>query len=299
VTRKSNVAAAMLAESLVCLKKAAERQDPQGMARLGESYREGAGVGKDPAEAFRWSKKSADLGSARGKYDLALALYSGAGVSADKPAALKLAEEAASEVPDAAGFFGLLLWRGDCGPHDIAEGIKWMDTALKKDYWPAGLNLAEIYHLGPGVPKDEPRARDYLAKAAEVQDESAQHAVAEAFEKGKIIAQDKDEADTRFEKLGNARGGNARNGGFVAAHYLRQGDKKKATWWVLYGGDKADPEIIRVGTELENDVNAMVAAELPAALATLDKNLALLEAAAASFKPTGERTSFFSLWDKF
>src|SRR6185312_13666698 len=167
-----------------------------------------------------------------------------------------------------------------------------MEAAFKKDYWPAGPHLAEIYHLGSGVPQDEQRARDFLVKAAEVGGEPAQRAVAEAFEKGEIIERDKAEADTRFEELGNAFGGRDRNGGLVAAHYLRQGDKKKAMWWVLYGGAETDPEIIRVRTALEKDEAAMVTAELPAALATLDKNLALLESAAAGgFKPTAERPS--------
>ena len=284
VTKQPDVAAAMVAEGVACLKKAAESKHPLGMTLLGESYRDGEGVERNPAEAFGWFKKSADLGNNRGKSDLAMALYSGAGAPADKPAALKLIGEAAPELRDAAAAYGLWLWRGDCGPPDVAEGGKWMDAALKADYWLAGRNLAKFYHLGSGVPKDEQRARAYLIKAAEVGDKFARQIVAEAFEKGEIIDKDEREADERFEQLG---------GGLAAAHFLRQGDKNKAMWFVLYGGDKADPEIIRVGAELKKDQEAMVAAELPRALPTLDKTLARLETAAAGFKPTGERTSFF------
>lgn len=286
-----DVAATMVTEGLACLKKAAASQSPLGMARLGESYRDGEGVEKNLVEAFGWFKKSADLGLNRGQYDLAMALHTGAGATADKATALKLMGEAAPDIPDAAGVYGLWLWRGDCGPPDVAEGAKWMDAALQRGYWLAGRNLAKYYHLGSGVPKDERRALDYLVKAAEVGDESARRIVAEAFEKGEIIDKDDSEADERFEKLGRANA--AGNGGLVAAHFLRQGAKKKAMWWVLYGGNEVDPEIIRVRAELKKDLDAMVATELPGALATLDKTLAQLESAAAGFTATGERTSFF------
>mgnify|MGYP003576990020 CR=1 FL=1 len=58
------------AEAVPLLEYLAESGSPMGMIFLGYAYRAGTGVVKDPAQAERWYRRAADMGSVLGLYEL-------------------------------------------------------------------------------------------------------------------------------------------------------------------------------------------------------------------------------------
>ena len=297
---KPEVAAAMRAEGLAWLKRSAEAQNEFAMAMLGEALLAGNDAEKNSAEALAWIKKSIELGSPQGKLQFANLLIAGKHVPPDKATALKLLGEAAPDSPAAANSYGVSLWRGDLGRQDVAEGLKWLEASLKARYWPAGRNLAKIYHLGSGVPKDETRAGNYLRDAIFAGQEPAKRLVAEAYEKGEIINANEEMAKTLYEELD--RDNPAQNAVLLAAYYLRRGWLAPARRAVEKGESAGSAEAIKLAAEIEaaerNAASAklakgerILAEALPHVREKLVANLVLLEAAAA--KPTENRPAFF------
>lgn len=74
---------------------AAERGDPHAMALISSAYATGAGVNKDPWQAFRWAQRAADSGLPFGLNVLALDYFYGAGVAVDHARYLDLLRKAA------------------------------------------------------------------------------------------------------------------------------------------------------------------------------------------------------------
>lgn len=62
---------------------AAERGDAHAMALISSAYATGAGVPKDPSQAFRWAQRAADTGLPFGLHALALDYFYGTGVPVD------------------------------------------------------------------------------------------------------------------------------------------------------------------------------------------------------------------------
>ncbi len=104
--------------------------------------------------------------------------------------ALQMLREEATQNPNAANTLGVVLWRGDWGEKNVTEALSWLQKSLDARYYPAGRNLAKIYHLGIGVPKDEDKARVALEKCGEVGGHDGALIAAEAFAKGDIINAD-------------------------------------------------------------------------------------------------------------
>jgi TPR repeat protein len=291
---------AMRAEGLVWLRRGAEAQNPAAMEMLGEVLLAGSDAEKNSAEAVAWIRKSVELGSLQGKLFFANLLIEGKHVSEDKATALKLLGEAAPESPAAANTYGVSLWRGDLGRQDVAEGLQWLEASLKAEYWPAGRNLAKIYHLGAGVPKDEARADRYLQNAIFVGQEPAKRLAAEAYDKGEIINADQDKARELYRELEMSNP--TQNTTLLAAYYLRHGDLISARRAMELKESAGSAEAMRLKSELEAAERKAAANKLahgesilaearPHLPEKLEANLVLLEAAAA--KPAGNRPAFF------
>jgi TPR repeat protein len=54
---------------------------------------------------------------------------------------------------------------GEGGPVDPAAAIPWLQKAVDAQDGQSCLYLSKLYHLGEGVPQDEPRAVALLEKA--------------------------------------------------------------------------------------------------------------------------------------
>ena len=93
------------------------------LCKLGYTYRMGDGVAKDIDKAMQWYRKSADLGSALGEYQVATMYYAGEGV-----------------------------------PQDYAKAAEWFQKAADQSELGAGESIGLMYANGYGLPKDDAKA---------------------------------------------------------------------------------------------------------------------------------------------
>jgi uncharacterized protein len=176
------------------LKKAADAGNAEAVSDLATAYEKGNGVAADEATALALFKQAAAGGVGSAKRELATRFAQGKGVPKDQKAAIKLMFEAAQTDELAAGNLGVVLWRGDWGEKSVEDGLNWMEVALERGFWPAGRNLAKIYHLGLDVPADEEKAHAFLERAGSIGGAPAASAVAEMYATGEIIAKDEQAA---------------------------------------------------------------------------------------------------------
>ena len=78
------------AQAVKWARKAAEMGSSSGQFRLGYCYDEGLGVTQDYAEAVKWFRKAANQGHARAHFNLGLCYYNGHGVTQDRDQAREL-----------------------------------------------------------------------------------------------------------------------------------------------------------------------------------------------------------------
>lgn len=95
---------------------------------LGRMYLSGQGVERNPVEAVKWYRMSAEQGSMDGQYYLALCLYDGTGVVQNKVEAVKWFEKSANQGHyDAMYMLGLIM----ISVQDYTTGIDLMRKAAK------------------------------------------------------------------------------------------------------------------------------------------------------------------------
>jgi TPR repeat protein len=85
------------AQALQLIRDAANQGDARAQFNLGEMYRQGQGVGADPAAAAGWYRKAADQGNPGAEFNLGLMSEQGVGVPRDDAKALKLLTAAAGQ----------------------------------------------------------------------------------------------------------------------------------------------------------------------------------------------------------
>jgi TPR repeat protein len=123
----------------------AERGDPEAIARLGDMYAFGRGVGEDPRQAERWWRSAAEKGVTAAMANLAT-LY-------------------------ARGLGGL--------SQDWKEAARWFHMAAERGHAPSMLTLSDMYVNGVGVELDDVAACAWAALAARflpIEDETKERA---------------------------------------------------------------------------------------------------------------------------
>mgnify|MGYP003370406865 FL=1 len=97
---------------------------------LGLLYQEGDGVQQDPAEAFKWYKKSAELGNIHAQNNL-----------------------------------GRMYFQGESVPQNSAEAFKWYKKAAENGNTQSQYNLGVMYRNGRGVEQSYEKAVEYYRLA--------------------------------------------------------------------------------------------------------------------------------------
>ncbi len=110
---------------------AAEGGDVAAMRNLGQIYRLGLGVEKDPVQAIKWYKRAAEIGFDRAQANLGAMYLEGYGVD-----------------------------------RDFAEAAHWFDRAARQGHVLAQYNLGLMYENGLGVSRDPARALGWYNLAA-------------------------------------------------------------------------------------------------------------------------------------
>jgi TPR repeat protein len=114
-------------EAVIWYRKAAGLGDHGGMTNLGMMYADGEGVAKDPLEAVRWYRMAVDLGEPTAMNNLAVLYSAGSGIAKDPAQAAQLFRRAAeSGEASAMGNLAMALNDGNGVPVDPAEAAQWL-----------------------------------------------------------------------------------------------------------------------------------------------------------------------------
>ena len=184
---------------------AANPGDAPAMTLLGELYRDGLAVRRDPAEAAKWYRLAAARGDRQAQFALAIAHLGGAGVDKSPALARQWFEKAAaqdhagalynlgvmeleSEVQDArkaAAFFEKAADRGD---PDAAYGLAiLLRAAAEARHVAAMVEYGIALFNGEGGSKDEAGAARLFAKAAAQHSAVGQNRLARLYVSGRGV----------------------------------------------------------------------------------------------------------------
>lgn len=120
-------------DAMAAYRQAAKLGHPRAMAVIGNMYREGEGVPKDPVEAAKWYAQAAQLGNRGAQFSLGSMYEEGEGVPKDVARAAKLYEASARQgMPEAQFALGLSYEFGEGVPRNRRTAIFWLDQVAKQ-----------------------------------------------------------------------------------------------------------------------------------------------------------------------
>jgi len=155
--------------------KAAELGYARGQFNLGTMYHNGLGVDKNDVLAAYWFRKAAEQKSEYGQCWLGRMYELGMGVLQDYKEALKWYQLAADQGEAYAQTkLGVMYNDGEVVPKDYVEAVKWYRLAAEQNYARAQLFLGDMYLNGRGVQGDYGEAAKWYQLAADQGDVDAQ-----------------------------------------------------------------------------------------------------------------------------
>ena len=164
--------------SLALLKKAADAEDPIGIAFYGLALIEGRGVAADPARGAALLKRAADEGSPTARMTYARVLVDGTGgLDKDEAAGLALYRQVA-ELGDPAAQLevGMAYLTGRGVDRNPDTAARWFDAAARQGNAWAQLRLADLFRSGSGVPLLRTQAYYWYSVATKADNSAAGHA---------------------------------------------------------------------------------------------------------------------------
>ena len=169
----------------------AQTGNMEAQLQLGLAYDFGIGVKKNPSEALKWYRRSADQGYSEAQYNLGLSYELGDSVEQDDTEAMKWYQRAAGQ-----GHTKAQLNLGNCyyKSQDYARAVKWYRRAADQGYATAQYNLGFSYDKGNGVPKDYAQAVEWYERAAKQGSDGAQHELGKKYAEGQGVSQSWKEA---------------------------------------------------------------------------------------------------------
>ena len=176
----------------------------QAAGVVGDMYRQGEGVTKDPAEAATHYQRSADGGDDYGHFRLALAYQRGEGVAQDWAAAADHFRSCADLQRDQEG----ICARGLANSYEFGRGVP-EDKDQAYAWYKRGAELGEKvcqrkvgYFMtnGVGTPADPAGAIAWYEKAAAQNEPDALYNLGYAYYAGRGVTQDTARAHQWFEK---------------------------------------------------------------------------------------------------
>jgi uncharacterized protein len=148
----------------------AEAGDPEAQTTLALAYHSGILLKNDEVEALRLLHKAADHGFVAAEESLGIFNATGVGMEQPNPnEALSWYTAAARHGSvDAASNIASMYAMGDGVPKDMGTAIRWFRQAAEAGGATAQYNLALIYGRGDGVERDERESMYWLTKAADL-----------------------------------------------------------------------------------------------------------------------------------
>ncbi|OGV58588.1 MAG: hypothetical protein A2X45_01655 [Lentisphaerae bacterium GWF2_50_93] len=218
---------------LVC--QSEEPSDAQEQYKLGLRYYKGEGMAKQPVEAVKWYRKSADQGFAKAQNNLGLCYHLGEGVAKDAVEAVKWYRKAADQ-----GFalaqvnLGICYSNGEGVARNPVEAVKLYRKAVDQGCSQAQVNLGNAYCDGNGVEKNYVEAVKLFRKAAEQGDASGQHGLGLCYYLGEGVAKDAVEAARWYLKAaeqGDAKAQNCLGNCYSKGEGVAKDESEAVRWW--------------------------------------------------------------------
>ncbi len=202
---------------------------------LGNVYRTGfKGIAKDPEAARKWFARALAVGHVPAAKMLGDLYRDGVDVPRDPARAATYYRQAAKlDLPAAQVALAQLLETGDAGvPRDPKEALAWYRAAARHDHPDALYALARAYDLGQGIAANSDEALALYKRAALAGSPGAMTALGTYFYEGKQVARDAAAARRWFEQ--GARRGDADGMVDLAAMQIQGlgGDKDVVQAWV-------------------------------------------------------------------
>jgi len=192
-------------ESLMLMKAAAEKGDPEAQFLIGLQYKVGDGLKRDRAEAIKWLRKAAESGHAEAQYALGelYAVSESADVPADPAEAEKWLRKAAEQGnPDALSRLAKDPVKSQA-PDQPAQSRQMDEDPAETVRWSlllSGLRGADAYAVrglmlenGLAVNRDYVAAAESYRKAAGYGHALAQYRLALMYAEGRGVAKDGEE----------------------------------------------------------------------------------------------------------
>lgn len=156
---------------LTALEEALKRvkEDPDdaaAMTLLGELYKDGLAVRRDPTEAARWYRLAAARGDRQAQFALGIAHLNGSGLAKDRKAAQDWFEKAAAQ-GHAGALYNLGVIAIDADLQDFTRAAGLFRRAAELGDMDAAYGLAVLYREGTGVDRDKNESLKWLRRAAE------------------------------------------------------------------------------------------------------------------------------------
>jgi Sel1 repeat len=120
-------------DALATYQQAAALGHPRATAVLGNMYREGEGVPKNPSQAIKWYVPAAAAGNRGAQFSLGSMYEEGEGIAKDVAKAAQLYEASARQgMPEAQFALGLSYEFGEGVPRNRRTAIFWLDQVAKQ-----------------------------------------------------------------------------------------------------------------------------------------------------------------------
>lgn len=191
--------------SVSWFRRGAEAGNAAAMNDLGWMYERGRGVAKDDREAARWYRKAAEKGHIKAMYYLGRRYASGRGVDKDDAESMRWYRRAANKgYADAFYSVGWMYEKGRSVGQDHAEAVRWYRKAAAKGASSAMNAMGRHYLNGEGVAKDAAEALKWFRKGASKGLLVSINNVGLAYDKGRGIAKDKTEAVKWYRRAAKA-----------------------------------------------------------------------------------------------
>lgn len=194
--------AATRPEAVADLQRRAEEGDAKAQFELAMLHLNGTGVPKNRAAGTDWMRRAAEQGDAEAQGRLAMLLVTPGAGSAPEEAASWMMKAAEQGNANAQAMYASMLLRGAGVPADARAAAEWLGKAAETDH------AAAQGMLGALMLKEQPeRAEEALAwlrKAAAGNDAMAQTVLADCYDQGKFVEQDKAQANALYSKAAQA-----------------------------------------------------------------------------------------------
>lgn len=188
-------------------KYGAEQNDVIAKSLLGDCYRYGAGVEKNPETAFENYLSAAAAGSFSAMANLADCYRTGFGTSVDVEKCKIWAEGAANEGYAPAMIVLGKLYKGNESVRNYEKARYWLERANEQSHPEAPGLLGNLYDNGFGVPADAAKAAEYFKQGAEKNDAYALFYLGYFYQSGRGVAKDYAKAVEMYQRaseLGNS-----------------------------------------------------------------------------------------------